>query len=193
MPRKRTLPVYLSADEGDRLVAAATTERDRVMALVLLLTGVRVFELVGIRVERVDLPRGLLTVYRGKGAADRAIPISDRLAGPLRDWIGARADGWLFPSRRKEGRPLTTRAVQLVISRLAARAGVHKPDATISPHKLRHSFATNLQDNGVEIRAIQELLGHRDVSTTMRYTHVSARRLKGAIDRLDFGGERKAG
>src|SRR3712207_6022829 len=112
MPRPRKLPVYLSADESDRLLAAARCERDRVIILVGLFAGLRVAELVGLRVERIDLARRQLLVFRGKGARDRIIPVASRLLGPLAAWVGPRTEGWLFPSPKRPDRPLTTRAVQ---------------------------------------------------------------------------------
>lgn len=157
--------------------------RNRALLEMLYGGGMRISELLGLRLARLDLARGSLRVF-GKGARERVVPISRAAATAMRDYLTARRvflderriadDGTLWLSDR--GKPLTrNRAYQIVHRELAATGG-----EKISPHVLRHCFATHLLDHGADLRAVQELLGHRSLKTTENYTHVSAERLKTA-------------
>jgi len=182
--RRQKLPTFLTEAEANRLLAAARSPRDRCLFAVMLLAGLRVAEACALRVERVNLERGELLVFRGKNGKDRLLPIGARLLPILRSWIGDRTEGYLFPGR-KPGRPLTTRAAYNAVCDAASRAGITRPDAQrISPHKLRHSCATNLLATGADITVVRDILGHSDVSVTSVYLHCSADRLRGAVDRL---------
>jgi integrase/recombinase XerD len=189
MPRRRRLPTFFRAKEAEALLGAAKSQRDRLIVLVGLYLGLRVSEMTKLRVEDVDLVERLAFVRQGKGDKDRYVPIPAGLVAPLRAWMGARQEGWLFPSRQGGGR-LASRTVQLLIKRLAAAAGI--AGATLArkctPHKLRHSYATRLLEAGATIREVQELLGHSSVATTEIYTHVNPGRLRGAVDRLPATG-----
>ncbi len=195
----RMLPGTLSVAEVDRLLGAARqapgaeTKRARLTCLVELLyaTGLRVSELVSLPVNAVrGSPRMLLVT--GKGGRERMVPLSPPARDVLAVWLKLRDAGeaeqqrqgrgrpspWLFPSRGRQGH-LTRVAFYQALKELAARAGLD-PE-TISPHTLRHAFATHLLANGADLRVIQQLLGHADVSTTEIYTHVLDERLKALV------------
>lgn len=190
--KPRRLPKTLSHDEVDRLLEAAATQgRDRLrntcLMQVLYATGMRVTELVSLPASaaRGD-PRMLL--IRGKGGKERLVPLSPPARAALAAWLAARdadqeaaakAGGkpspFLFPSRSKEGH-LTRHRFYALVKELAVAGGV-SPDK-VTPHTLRHAFATHLLAGGADLRAIQTMLGHADVSTTEIYTHVLEERLK---------------
>ena len=192
--RAKRLPKTLKVEDVDRLIdAAATTGRGtdpiRNICLMELLyaTGMRVTELVSLPVAaaRGD-PRMLLV--RGKGGKERMVPLSPSAREALTDWLkchdaaedagkanGAKPSSFLFPSRSAAGH-LTRHRFYMLIKELAVAGGV-SPD-TVTPHTLRHAFATHLLANGADLRSIQVLLGHADVSTTEIYTHVLDERLK---------------
>ena len=193
--RDKRLPKTLSTDEVDRLLDAAAVhgrtpaERERNMCLMHLLyaTGMRVSELVSLPLASAKGdPRMLL--IRGKGGKERMVPLSPPARAALRAWLktreamedAARAEGkpaspHLFPSRGKSGH-LTRHAFYVLIKDLAVEGGVSP--SKVTPHTLRHAFATHLLANGADLRAIQTFLGHADVSTTEIYTHVLEERLK---------------
>jgi integrase/recombinase XerD len=184
MPRRR-LPTFFRGDEPERLVAAASPGRDRLILLVGLLCGLRVSEITKLHVPDLDLSQRSLRVNQGKGGKDRVVPIPAKLVDPLRAWLGDRVSGPVFPSPRGGG-PLSTRAVQRLMKRLAQKANL--PGATeprkVTPHKMRHHYATRLIQTGADIMEVRDLLGHSSVSTTQIYLHTSPERLRGAVDRL---------
>ncbi|WP_043623126.1 site-specific tyrosine recombinase XerD [Ensifer sp. ZNC0028] len=201
-PKKgRSLPKTLSVDDVSRLIGQAETEaagsgedrlvRLRMHALIELLyaTGMRVSELVSLPAS-VLAQNGRFLVIRGKGNKDRLVPLSqaairamraygEALADEMaRDETGNRESPWLFPSSGKQGF-LPRQVFARDLKSLAARAGIRV--ATISPHVLRHAFASHLLANGADLRAVQELLGHSDISTTQIYTHVLEERLHNLV------------
>ena len=149
----------------------------------LFATGLRVGEIVALQPGDIDSKRGLVHVRRGKGSKPRSVMLSPWLLDDLRNyWRQTRPTGpWLFPSR-VPGDHISTRAVQNALKRAAARAGIHRH---ITPHTLRHAFATGLLDSGVDIRTIQRLLGHATLGTTLRYLHVSTARIEATRSPLD--------
>lgn len=177
---RRRLPSSLRGDEPDRLLHQSAGPRDRLLYQCGLYLGLRVSELVGLAVEDIDLSRGVCTVRHGKGDKDRAVPIPAKLLPELRAWIGERQTGWLFPSPRGAGH-LSARAVQVSIRKAAQRAGIARH---VTPHKLRHSYATNLLRRGADIVEIKELLGHSSIATTQVYLSADPERLRDAVDRL---------
>ncbi len=181
----RPLPKALTETEVERLLAApdtATPEgfRDRAMLELLYAAGLRVSELVGLRPEQVSLTQGVVRVA-GKGGKERLVPLGDEasdwlaryLRGPRAELLGGRPCNDLFPTRR--GRAMTRQAFWYRVRRHAATAQIHKH---LSPHTLRHAFATHLLNHGADLRVVQLLLGHADLSTTQIYTHVARERLK---------------
>ena len=179
------LPGALTEKEVERLLAAPDVDtalglRDRAMLEVLYATGLRVSELVGLRSEQVNLSQGVLRVV-GKGDKERLVPLGELAVGWLDRFfergragiLGMKSSPVLFPTAR--GRAMTRQAFWYLIKRYAGCAGISRD---ISPHTLRHAFATHLLDHGADLRVVQMLLGHRDISTTQIYTHVARERLK---------------
>ena len=183
--RAARLPKTLTAEEVTSLLdlpARSTAEdcRDRAMVEVLYACGLRVSELVGLRTSQVDLNMGCLRVM-GKGAKERVVPMGEVAQEAVADYIArarptllnGRSSYALFVSRRRNN--LSRQACWKLLRQRARRAGIGKP---ISPHMLRHSFATHLLEGGADLRAVQAMLGHADIATTQIYTHVDRRRLK---------------
>jgi len=181
----RSLPRVLTEAEVVALLHAPDTTtangmRDRTMLEVIYATGVRVSELVGLRLEQLNLRQGVIHIV-GKGGKERLVPLGEDAA----DWLGryirecrpeflkGKSGSWLFLSNR--GTPLTRQAFWHAIKRYAFMAGIGK---SLSPHVMRHAFATHLLNHGADLRVVQMLLGHSDVSTTQIYTHVAKERLK---------------
>jgi len=181
----RSLPRSLSEAEVESLLAAPAVAdplgyRDRTMLEVLYATGLRVSELVSLKLGQINMNQGVTRVL-GKGNRERLIPLGEEAVRWLRAFInGARNDilldrstDYLFPTRR--GDRMTRQAFWHIIKRYARKAGV---DRELSPHTLRHAFATHLLNHGADLRVVQMLLGHSDLSTTQIYTHVARERMK---------------
>jgi len=175
------LPHFLTVEEVDRLLAAPDLGtpsgiRDRAMIEVLYATGLRVSELTGLRVDEVNLQSGFVRCF-GKGSKERIVPLGESACRAVEDYLNAGrgefASEILFLTSR--GAPLSRFEFWEILKRYAARAEIRK---NISPHVLRHSFATHLLDRGADLRAVQMMLGHQDISTTQIYTHVIRERLK---------------
>jgi len=181
----RTLPQSLTEEEVEALLAAPVVSdplghRDRAMLELLYATGVRVSELINLKLSQVNLNQGVLRII-GKGDRERLIPLGDE----AQDWVKKFIDGprvkillkrqteYLFPTGR--GDRMTRQAFWHIIKRYAKKAGIGKK---LSPHTVRHAFATHLLNNGADLRVVQLLLGHSDVSTTQIYTHVARERMK---------------
>ena len=182
----RPLPKSLSEGAVEALLQAPPTEelesfRDRVMLEVLYATGLRVSELVGLRLDRVSINQGLVRVI-GKGNKERLVPLGEEaldwlvqfMKGPRQELLDGRLCPDVFPTRRGAG--MTRQAFWYRLKKHAVTAGID-PDS-LSPHTLRHAFATHLLDHGADLRVVQMLLGHSDLSTTQIYTHVARERLK---------------
>ncbi|MCC7381363.1 MAG: tyrosine recombinase [Deltaproteobacteria bacterium] len=190
LPRaSRTLPVLLAFDEIEAMLAAANGEevlRDRALVAVLYGAGLRVSEAVRLELGGVDLDLGILRAL-GKGNKERVVPVGGPVIEHLEAWlvqgrpaqVRARISEWLFPGRRID-RPLTRQAAFKVVRKLAAHAGITRD---VSPHKLRHSFATHLVRGGADLRSVQVMLGHADLKTTEIYTHVDDEHLRASYDR----------
>ncbi len=186
MPRiGRSLPQTLSEEEVDTLLNAPNTDeplgnRDRAMLELLYATGLRVSELINLKQSQINFNQGVLRIV-GKGDRERLIPLGDEsqrwlrnfIDGPRMEILLERQTDYLFPTRR--GDRMTRQAFWHIIKRYAEKAGVRKK---MSPHSLRHAFATHLLNRGADLRVVQLLLGHSDLSTTQIYTHVARERLK---------------
>lgn len=189
----RRLPEFLSRNEIDALVETAINAvnsapseskrsaawRDFVMVKVCLHAGPRVAELCRLKIVNVDLDNTELRIRRGKGDKDRNVRFGKVLVPALREWIGSRRSGWLFPGTN--GQHVAIRTFQLRLQSMVQRAGFNKH---VHPHTLRHSFATDLHRKKVSIRIIQELLGHASIATTQLYTHVETSDMQEAVDLL---------
>lgn len=185
----RKLPSFLTLEEVEQLLAAPDEGspaglRDRAMLEVLYATGLRVSELCGLGVNDVQLSAGYL-VAKGKGAKERVVPLGRVAVERVREYLAASRPAMLG---RREARALfvtprgsgfTRQGFWKLIKRYALKAGILK---TLSPHKLRHSFATHLVERGADLRAVQQMLGHADLATTQIYTHVNSARLRSVYD-----------
>lgn len=184
---EKTLPVVLSMDETERFFEALGSLKYRAILMTEYAAGLRVSEVVSLRIPEVDSERMMLFIT-GKGRKDRYVPLSKRLLIVLREyWKSARPEDYLFPGR-KPGRHITETAVYTACKRAASDAGLKK---NVSPHTLRHSFATHHLENGTNLRVIQVLLGHKNLNTTAVYTHVSCKAIESATSPLDLLEERK--
>ena len=186
-----TIPAHLTVDEMNRLLempdpSTPLGRRDRAILELFYASGLRLSELVGLDIEDVNLSGRMVRVL-GKGHKQRLVPFNTSTSNALRAWIQDRARGPETGARSRGRRPasaplflnyrgerLSTRSVDRLVRRYVAQCGAR---FGISPHALRHSFATHLLANGADLRAIQELLGHSRLSTTQRYTHVNAAQL----------------
>jgi len=189
----KTLPRYLSVEDVDRLLAQPDTAtprglRDRALIELLYATGMRVSELIGLRPADINLEAGYLTCT-GKGDKQRIVPIGDEatlwvaryLSDARASLLRSRRSARLFVNARGAGLGLTRVGFWKVLKGYARQAGLR---ATISPHTLRHSFATHLLERGADLRAIQMMLGHADMSTTQIYTHVLESRMRSVYDQF---------
>ena len=184
--KQQQLPVILSADEVVRFFAAVPGLKNRTALMTAYAAGLRVSEVVGLRVADIDSDRMLIRVEQGKGHRDRYVMLSAQLLVILRAyWQEARPKHWLFPGRNGK-QPLAASTLHVVCRNACKMAKLGKP---VSVHTLRHSFATHLLETGTDIRTIQVLLGHQHLSTTARYTQVATTTIGNTIspfDRLDL-------
>jgi integrase/recombinase XerD len=182
---KKGLPGVISLDEVESLLAApdeSTPEglRDSAMLETLYATGIRVSELIGLKLNDVNFELGFVVVY-GKGSKERIVPMGDKARRKLLEYLGTSRPAMLKSRESKAlfvtrlGKGMTRQGFWKIIKHHALVAGIAKK---ISPHTLRHSFATHLLERGADLRTIQIMLGHSDISTTQIYTHVESERLK---------------
>jgi site-specific recombinase XerD len=177
------LPVVLTPDEVASLLAAAPGLKWRTALSVAYGAGLRASEVVGLKVGDIDSERMRIRVEQGKGRRDRDALLSPHLLAVLRNWWKlARPPVWLFPNPHAPFTPVTARSLNRAFHDALRRAGIRK---AVSLHTLRHCFASHLLEQGVDVRVIQVLLGHRKLETTAVYTHVAARTLDGVASPLD--------
>ena len=180
--QRRRQPVVLSPEEVARLLAAAAGLKPRAVLTTAYAAGLRTGEVSRLRLVDIDSSRGVIRVEQGKGRKDRLVMLSPRLVEALRVyWRAYRPAEWLFPG--PTGQPITPRTVLRYCKRAATAAGL---DKHVTLYTLRHSFATHLHEAGADVRTIQVLLGHRSLSTTARYTHISTATLHAAPSPLDL-------
>ncbi len=184
-----TLPKYLNREEVDRLLATPSLDhpaglRDRAMLELLYATGLRVSELCGLKLSSIQRDPGVLRV-NGKGNKQRLVPFGEAageaIDGYLRDGrpalLKGRASGFLFVTAR--GAEMCRQSFWKLLRDVGLQAGIHRK---LTPHVIRHSFATHLVEGGADLRSVQIMLGHADISTTQVYTHVAQRRLRETVD-----------
>jgi integrase/recombinase XerD len=183
-PRKsKPLPVVLSPEEVSRLFEAVPDFQQRVLLETIYATGLRISEVLNLEIRDIDSSRRLIQVRCGKGQKDRCVLLSPRLLERLRTyWKHYRPPARLFCSAAS-GKPLRASRIQLTCRQAARAAGLHKK---VTPHLLRHAFATHLLEANVNLRSIQLLLGHTHLATTSRYTHVSPASLAATPSPLDL-------
>ena len=168
--REDTLPAVLARDEIVRFLKAVTDLQMRTTFIAIYAAGLRVSEAVKLTARDIDSARMVITIRQAKGRKDRYVMLSEQLLGILRTyWKQTRPEHWLFPGP-DPFRPITTRSVERACRKAAEAAGL---DKTVTVHTLRHSFATHLLEQGVDIHVIQDLLGHRNIASTTRYARVA--------------------
>jgi integrase/recombinase XerD len=177
------LPVILSREEVMQFLASVASLKHRTILTTAYAAGLRVSEAVHVKVTDIDSKRMVLRVDQGKGGIDRDVMLSPRLLEELRSyWKVARPKTWLFPGDTP-GHPITRGAVEAACQKAHRACGIHKP---ITPHSLRHAFATHLLESGTDVRKIQLLLGHRSLATTSRYLKVATSTVCATVSPFDL-------
>jgi integrase/recombinase XerD len=181
-----SLPAILSREEVERFLKTVRNLKMRTAFITIYAAGLRVSELVALTSRDIDSTRMVIAVRHGKGGKDRYVMLSDQLLGILRDyWKRTKPTHWLFPGPDPL-QPVTTRSLQRVFHDAAEAAGL---DKNVTVHTLRHSFATHLLEQKVDIRVIQGLLGHRNINSTTRYTRVAVdtiRQIQSPLEQLNL-------
>ena len=184
--RPERLPTVLSQEEVAQLLDSANNLLDYAMLMTLYATGMRRAELIRLKIEDIDSQRMIIHIRQGKGNRDRDVPLTPKLLKTLREyWRWMKPKTYLFPGmvhNWRADKPITPKCVWLAVQDAAKRAGIKK---RLSPHTLRHSWATHLLENGADLRAIQMLLGHVDLETTAVYLHLSRRHLQAVVNPLE--------
>ena len=183
---RRRLPTVLSREEVSRLINAARNLFRRTLLMTLYGTGMRRAELARLKVSDIDSQRMIIRVVAGKGGKDRDLPLSPALLETLREyWRWRQPKLYMFPTRTRGqtlDQPISDKTVWIACNEAARQAGIKK---RITPHTLRHSWATHLLEAGTDLRTIQVLLGHGDLETTAQYLHLSQRHLQTVVNPLD--------
>jgi len=181
VPKKdKMLPEVLSKEEVKNLIDSADNVKSRLIISLLYSSGLRVSEIVNLKVTDLDFNEKTGWVRRGKGGKDRIFSLSGNLIEELKDYLGGKGKDNVYVFSKEK--PLTTRNIQKIIKGTRERAGISKK---VTPHTLRHSFATHLLEQGTDIRLIQTILGHSSLSTTQLYTHISSEQIKAVENPLD--------
>lgn len=181
--KEKRIPTVLSKEETRRLIDVIENKKSRLMVSLMYAAGMRVSELVNLKVRDLDFEEKTGHIRQAKGKKDRIFNIPDQLFNKLKKHIERQKESkseYLFPGQK--GQQMSSRNLQKIVSKAAQKAEIKKD---VHCHTLRHSFATHLLENGVDIRKIQELLGHADLSTTQIYTHISTEELKKIKSPLD--------
>ncbi|MCK5211718.1 tyrosine-type recombinase/integrase [Candidatus Parcubacteria bacterium] len=183
-PKKdKTLPIVLSKEEIKRMIDNIDNLKHRLMAVLLYSSGLRVSELVGLRMNNIDTQRKTIHIRAGKGRKDRITVLSRKAIELIDQYLFEYQPlEYIFESYQP-GKKISTRTVQLVVAEAGQKVGIKK---TIGPHTLRHSFATHMLENGVNLRYIQSMLGHKRLETTQIYTQVATDKFIGINDLLDY-------
>lgn len=196
LPKKeKHIPTFLSIDEIKNLLSVfdetkPTEYRDKTMVLVMYSAGLRVSELINLEKRSINFEEKLITL-KGKGNKERFVPLNYIALEYLNNYLSQNKNNKVFSKskylfiNKKNGKPLTRQYFFVELNKYAKRAGI---DKKISPHTLRHSFATHLLENGADLRVVQELLGHSKIETTQIYTHLSTKKI---LDALDLYSKRK--
>lgn len=181
MPKK--LPVVLGWEEMKRFLDCLPQWSHRIILMTTYSAGLRVSEVAKLQVDDVDSSRMLIRIQGGKGQKDRYVPLSKTLLEVLRAyWKVARPTNWLFPGRQADHH-IATRTIARACHQAARKAGIRK---RVTPHTLRHSFATHLLERGIDVCTIQKLLGHKNLKTTTIYTHVTQAHIRATPSPLDL-------
>lgn len=182
---RKQLPKILSREEVAQLIDASSSLFERTLLMVLYATGMRRAEIARLKIADIDSQRMIIHVVNGKGGKDRDLPLSPALLETLRAyWRWLKPRTYLFPSRlhRDSEQPITDKMVWRACTQAAKRAGLRK---RVTPHLVRHSWATHLLEAGTNLRTIQLLLGHEDLEVTARYLHLSAQHLQQVVNPIE--------
>ncbi len=194
--RGKTLPKFLSVDEADRLLGTpvgndSMSVRDRAILETFYSAGLRIGEIVAINIEDLNLSDGLIKV-KGKGRKERIVPVGEKAVGAIKKYLTTSQLTNTLPFKplflNKYGKRITTRSVHRIVDKYKKLSGLWD----ITPHSLRHSFATHLLEGGADLRSVQEMLGHASLSTTQRYTHISMDKLMDVYDKAHPRGRKTA-
>ena len=178
--KAKKLPVVLSRDEIGKMIAHTTNPKHRTMVEILYACGLRVSELVNIKIKDIDIDRKMLHIREAKGGKDRYVPLPKKLQSVIKAQQSLKEPGeYLFTSRQRS--KMATMSISKVVAQAARRVGIIK---SVSPHTLRHSFATHMLENGVNLRYIQSMLGHARLETTQIYTKVAVNKFNEISDLL---------
>jgi integrase/recombinase XerD len=179
------LPTILTPEEVSRLIDSARNLFHYAMLLTMYSAGLRRSELCRLKVSNIDSGRMVIRIERGKGGVDREVPLNPKLLTTLREyWRWMRPKTYLFPGTHngwRADKPITPKVIWEAVQHAARKAGIQKH---VTPHTLRHCFATHMLEDGADLRTIQVLMGHKDIEATTRYLHVSPKRLQAATDPL---------
>ncbi|MEW5920180.1 MAG: tyrosine-type recombinase/integrase [Bacillota bacterium] len=188
MPKK--LPRYLQKNEVDKLInivphdGSPSMLRDKTVLMCLYYTGVRAEEVINIQTVDMSLERGFVKITKGKGSRYRKVPLHQKLTEQLQLYFERApelSNGYLFCSKR--GGPISTDYVNYMVEKYAKKAGLNKK---VTPHMLRHSFATHLYKKGIDLFVIGMLMGHAEMRSTSRYTHIELKHMRDAVNKLDI-------
>jgi integrase/recombinase XerD len=183
MARGRKLPRFLTMEEVKHMIAASSkNSRDSMVIKCLFYLGMRNSELRNLHIEEMDYINRMVKVVQGKGRKDRYVPIPSReFAAELRELAGKRTRGLLIEGRGTDNM-LSDRHIRRIVKKYAIEAGIRKPEE-IHPHTLRHSYATYLQNQGLPLNAIQQVLGHENIETTTIYLHLGTERIRDLVEK----------
>jgi integrase len=181
--RPQKLPIVLSPEEVLQFLSCVQSIKHRTILTICYAAGLRISEAISLKVADIDSKRMVIRIERGKGQKDRYVMLSPKLLEVLRAWWPVdKPKQWLFPGDRV-GRHVTKDSVELACQKARQRCGISKP---ITPHSLRHSFATHLVESGTDVRTIQLLLGHRSLATTARYLRIATSKVCSTKSPLDL-------
>ena len=182
--QEKHLPIFLTEEEVTRLIEAAASKderglRDRAILETFYSTGIRIAELTGLSAEDIDFIGSIVKVM-GKGKKERIVPIGEQALAAIRSYLAKRKKQAEALFLNKSGRRISARGIRNIVKKYITLASIKQG---VSPHTLRHSFATHLLNRGADLRSVQELLGHVNLSTTQIYTHLTTERLKSVYDK----------
>jgi integrase/recombinase XerD len=181
--KRQKLPTILSPDEVVHFLDCVQSIKQRTILTVCYAAGLRISEVTSLKPTAIDSKRMVIKVEQGKGQKDRFVMLSPRLLDELRSyWVRVRPKEWLFPGRHPE-HPINKTSVEEACKIARRRAGISKP---VTPHSLRHAFATHLLESGTDVRTIQLLLGHRNLATTARYLRIATSKVCSTSSPLDL-------
>ena len=178
----KKIPTHLTKEEIDALLNATTNPKHKLLIEILLSSGLRISECVNLKVQDIDMQEKTIHVQSGKGDKDRITVISQNVIDDVKAYLSSRKYTTEYLFTKKSGKPLTPKLAQKIIPQLTKKAGIQKK---VTPHVLRHTFATLLLESGTNLRIIQEVLGHSNLQTTQIYTHISKEQIKSIKNPLD--------